>query len=311
MAASKRPFNHPRRTPSKFGWSHAVAVLLVIVAVFFLLERVKRGYREESTSVLPPAVQPLPPLPAGGYEQQPYTTAQTLPPPRSGAPAAAGGKGRLAIIVDDMGSSQREVRELLAIRLPLTFAIIPGLPRAREVAAAAREAGRPVMVHLPMEPQGYPQQRLEANGLLTSQSAAELTERTLRLIDAVPGAIGANNHMGSRFTEQEDKLLPVLAVLQQRGLFFIDSRTSPRSVVTAVANRLGVKTATRSVFLDNEQDVAAIRRQLLAAAQLARVKGGVIAICHPHPTTIQALQQTMPELQAGGIRFVTAGELVR
>lgn len=310
MAATKRPFNHPRRTPPKFGWSHAVAVLLVIVAIFFLLERLKRGYRQEPP--LPPAATlPLPPAPTAGYLQQPYTTVPAAPRPRTGSAPAAGGSGRVAIIVDDMGSSLREARELLAIKLPLTFAIIPGLPKSREVAAVAREAGRPVMVHLPMEPQGYPQQRLETNGLLTSQSATELSERTARLIDAVPGAIGANNHMGSRFTEQEDKLLPVLAVLQQRGLFFIDSRTSPRSVATAVAGRLGVKTATRNVFLDNDQDVAAIRKQLQAAAQLARVKGGVIAICHPHPATIQALQQAMPELQAGGIRFVTAGEMVR
>jgi polysaccharide deacetylase 2 family uncharacterized protein YibQ len=312
VAAKKRPFNHPRRSAPKFGWTHLLAVLLVLVAIFFLLERLKRGYRQE-TAVSPPPVAtlPLPQAPPATYEQKVYTSVRTAPPLRSGTVRRAGGKGDLAIIIDDMGSSEREVRELLAIRLPLTFAIIPGLPKARAVAVAAKEAGLPVMVHLPMEPQGYPQQRLEENGLLVAQSAAELTARTGRLLDAVPGAVGANNHMGSRFTEQEEKMLPVLEVLQARGLFFIDSRTTPRSVGAAVAARLGMKTATRNVFLDNEQEVAAIKKQLYAAAQLARVKGGVIAICHPHPPTIQALKEAMPELKNSGIRFVVAGELVR
>jgi len=162
-----------------------------------------------------------------------------------------------------------------------------------------------------MEPQGYPQQRLEENGLLVAYSAGEIAARTEALLAAVPAAVGANNHMGSRFTEQEEKMLPVLQALKDRGMFFIDSRTTPRSVGATLAGNLGVKTATRNVFLDNEQDVTAIRRQLFAAAEMARRKGGIIAICHPHPSTIKALQAAMPELKQSGIRFVAAGELVR
>jgi polysaccharide deacetylase 2 family uncharacterized protein YibQ len=167
------------------------------------------------------------------------------------------------------------------------------------------------MVHLPMEPQGYPKQRLESNGLLVSHGEDEISARTLDLLNAVPYAKGANNHMGSRFTEQEEKMLPVLKVLKGRGQFFIDSRTTPRSTGFAVAERLGVKTAARNVFLDNQQDVAAIKKQLYSAAEMSRRKGGVIAICHPHAATIAALKEGMPELQRAGITFVSAGELVR
>jgi polysaccharide deacetylase 2 family uncharacterized protein YibQ len=117
--------------------------------------------------------------------------------------------------------------------------------------------------------------------------------------------------MGSRFTELEDKMLPVRTVLKKRGLYFIDSRTTPRSVGFETARKLGVKTATRNVFLDNEQDVTAIRKQLSAAAKIAQIKGAVIAICHPHPATIQALKAGMPELKREGIQFVTVGALVR
>jgi len=313
VAASKRPFNHPRRTPSKFRWWHAVAVIGMIAAVFLLLERLKSGHRPATEVALPPSTQlqqPQAVLP--DYGQKNYTSAHALPPAKKGAHRTLAGKGTVAIIIDDMGSSQQEARQLLAINIPLTFAIIPGLPKATAVAQAAAAAGMKVMVHLPMEPQGYPQQRLEANGLLVAYSAEEIAARTEALLAAVPAAVGANNHMGSRFTEDEEKMLPVLQVLKARGLFFVDSRTSPRSTGFALAGRLGVKTATRNVFLDNEQDVAAIRRQLYAAAEMARRKGGgVIAICHPHPATIKALQETLPELQKSGINFVAAGDIVR
>ena len=312
MASSKRPFNHPRRSAPKFRWWHVVTVIIVIAAVFFLLERLKRDRQEKTATGPQPAGQmQLPPAAHPDYGLNNYTSARTAPAAKTGTVHPPLGKGTVAIIIDDMGSSLQEARELLTIHVPLTFSIIPGLPKAKAVAEAARGAGMKVMVHLPMEPQGYPTQRLEENGLLVEFSAEEIAARTEALLAAVPAAVGANNHMGSRFTEQEEKMLPVLQVLKDRGLYFVDSRTTPRSVAFAMAERLGVKTATRNVFLDNEQDVAAIKKQLYAAAKLARAKGGVIAICHPHPATIQALREGLPELQSSGIRFVTAGELVR
>lgn len=288
-----------------------VAVIIAIAAVFLLLERLKRSSQEKTAAKPQPgATLPLPQAALPGYEQKNYTAARAVSPAAT-AVYPATGKGRMAIIIDDMGSSLQEAKELLSINTPLTFSIIPGLPKARSVAAAAGEAGMKVMVHLPMEPQGYPKLRLEENGLLVKYSAAEITARTEVLLAAVPDAVGANNHMGSRFTEQEEKMLPVLKVLKEKRLYFIDSRTTPRSIGFALAERLGVKTATRNVFLDNEQDVAAIRKQLYAAAKIARIKGGVIAICHPHPATIKALKEVLPELKKSGVRFVAAGELVR
>jgi polysaccharide deacetylase 2 family uncharacterized protein YibQ len=162
-----------------------------------------------------------------------------------------------------------------------------------------------------MEPHGYPKQRLEANGLLVGYSRDELVSRTEELLVAVPDAVGANNHMGSRFTEIEEKMTPVLGVLKKHGLFFIDSRTSPLSKAFEMSHKMGLKSATRNVFLDNQQNVVAIKKQLQSAAEIAGKKGGVIAICHPHPTTIAALKAAVPELQKAGITFVPAGELVR
>lgn len=297
------------KSQKSFRWWHIALLLILIAAFFFMLEKMKARYQKE-TVVKPATVESqLMPEP-GAYLQKTYTTVRKVPgrktgPPRSHLP------GTLAVIVDDMGSSLNEARELLAINIPLTFSLIPGLPKVKAVAELADSAGQAIMVHLPMEPLGYPERRLEANGLLLAQSEEEITARTVALLDAVPLAKGANNHMGSRFTEHKEKMLPVLKVLKGRGLFFIDSLTTPRSKGVAVADSLGVKTAVRNVFLDNQQDVAAIKKQLYAAAEMSRRKGGIIAICHPHKTTIAALKEAMPELQRDGITFVPAGDLVR
>jgi len=302
----------PKQSPKSqklFRWWHIALILILIAALFFMLEKMKAKYQKEA-AVKPAGVElQLMPEP-GIYLQKTYTTVRTIPGRKTGQPRRYL-PGTLAIIVDDMGSSLNEARELLAINVPLTFSLIPGLPKVNAVAELAHSAGQAVMVHLPMEPLGYPERRLESNGLLVTQSDEEIKARTVALLDGVPLAKGANNHMGSRFTEHEEKMLPVLKVLKGRGLFFIDSLTTPKSKGSAVAESLGVKSAVRNVFLDNQQDVVAIKKQLYAAAEMSRRKGGVVAICHPHSTTITALKEALPELQRAGIKFVSAGDFVR
>lgn len=255
----------------------------------------------------------LPPRTAYEFqEQQPYTSAAVHP--RQATPPRKKGKighGSVAIIVDDMGSSLHEAKSLLAIGVPLTFAIIPGLPKVREVAESAHARGYQVMIHIPMEPKGYPQQRLEAGGLLLSQSDDEIARRMNGYLKAIPYAAGANNHMGSRFTEDEGKMRVVLNQLKADALFFVDSRTTPRSVGLSLARAMNLDSAGRNVFLDNIQEDSAIRKQLDELADLARRRGSAIGICHPRKSTIQALAAYLPLMQKEGITFVTAGELVR
>jgi hypothetical protein len=216
----------------------------------------------------------------------------------------------VAVIVDDMGSRLSEAQQLLAIGVPLTLAIIPGLPHARHVAEYAHERGGEVMVHMPMEPRDYPQRPLEANGLLLDQPDDEIARRVRAYFQAIPHAAGANNHMGSRFTEERDKMAVVLGVLRQQQSFFVDSLTSDRSVGHSLAREMGLRSVRRDVFLDNDQDVPAIIRQLQAVSAIARRHGAAVAICHPHPVTIKALAQHLPVMAASGIRFVPVSALV-
>lgn len=273
----------------------------------------------------PAAREPAPPLPvpvvrhrmpekreARAPLQESYTAAVVpfVPraTPKKRQPAA--GEGSIALVIDDMGATLQELTALTALGVPITFAVIPQLPHAREVAAAAHERGYEVMLHLPMEPKGYPQRRLEQGGLLLSLSDPEIERQVRRSLEQVPHAVGVNNHMGSRFTEDQAKMLPVLQILKERRLYFLDSKTTPLSVGYSLARELGVKSVSRNVFLDNVQEVGAIRAQLEQAAAIARKRGSAVVIGHPHPATIEALSRAVPGLKAEGITFVVLSRLV-
>lgn len=305
----KRKENGGKRPLAMF-----VIAILLLGCILWFLEWLKSGPEPVKTVV--PGLEERYTLPQREdrphLEHQPYTSAATVPQhPRQPHRKRTIGPGTVAIIVDDMGSSLQEARALMEINIPMTFSLIPGLPKVREVADAANSRGYQVMIHIPMEPQGYPGKRLEANGLLLSLGDDEIARRMDSYIRGVPHAVGANNHMGSRFTEEKQKMTVVLNQLKARSLFFVDSRTTPHSVGLSLAHTLEVDAAGRNVFLDNVQDAGAIRIQLEQLAELARKRGSAIAICHPRKSTIQALAKALPELRREGITFVPVGDLVR
>lgn len=217
---------------------------------------------------------------------------------------------KLAIIIDDMGNNLKEARLLASIKVPLTFSIIPGLRADKEVAEYAASQKIETMIHIPMQSKGWPTRRLEANGLLVSMNADDLQERVTGFIQRFPGAVGVNNHMGSEFTEQDEKMTAVLQVLGKHKLFFVDSITTPESLGLTVAKRLGIRSARRNIFLDNEQNRSYILGQLDLAVKHAVNKGAAIAICHPHSATIAALSSVLPELSGKGVQLVYASQLV-
>ncbi len=258
-----------------------------------------------SVTTTQPAVPPSPHKEQGTYS----STVTTSPLRKPGAGENA--SGSLTIIIDDMGSSLSEARALSAIKVPLTFSIIPGLRVDKEVAAYAATNKIETMIHIPMQPKGWPARRLEANGLLVSMDADELQERVSGFVQRFPGAVGVNNHMGSEFTEQEEKMTSALQPLKKSNLFFIDSVTSPKSAGLRVAQQLGIRSARRNVFLDNEQVRSYILGQLNQAVRMARKNGSAIAICHPHPITIATLADALPGLAGQGVRLVPASQLVK
>jgi len=219
-------------------------------------------------------------------------------------------RGRAAIIMDDLGRDLASAHALLAIELPVTFAILPGEPHAAEVASLAHRGGREVMVHIPMEPQSYPATNPGADALLIGQSPEEIRKRFEEFVERVPFAEGGNNHMGSRFTEYREGMEVVLSAMKEKGLFFVDSRTSGHSIAFEEARRVGVAAAARDLFLDNEQDVEKISRQIRNLALMAGKRGQALGICHPYPQTLEALRREASYLKQQGIEIVPASQLL-
>lgn len=322
MAFSAKNKSRKQMSGSRIAAFVILFLVVALVAGYFLLSRagktVKTPLKPEishikpgiTSSTIPPVgtpTTPVVPLPHKVQNHHPSDTASETE--MSGSAGSI--SGRLAVIIDDMGSSMEEARLLTAIKVPLTFAIIPGLRVDKDVAAYAARNNIETIIHIPMQSKEWPKRRLEANGLLVSMDADELQERVSRFVQEFPGAVGANNHTGSEFTEHEEKMTDVLQNLKRNNLFFIDSLTTPDSTGLRVAQRLGVRSARRNVFLDNEQERSYILGQLNQAARLAIKKGSAIAICHPHPATITALAVALPELAKQGVKLVPVSQLVR
>ena len=232
-----------------------------------------------------------------------------VPPPPGKAPAA-GKSGRLAIIMDDLGRGTHPVKQLLAIRQPVTLAILPGEPHAAQVAELAHAAGHEILLHVPMEPQGFPVADPGDDALLTQQPEAELRGRLQTLLQRVPHAVGVNNHMGSRFTEDKRAMATIMTVLRERGLFFVDSLTSAESVGTVVARQAGVASLRRDLFLDNVAEVEPIVGEIRRLAAKAIRNGSALGICHPYPETITALRRELPALARQGVQIVPVSALL-
>lgn len=219
-------------------------------------------------------------------------------------------RGRVAIIMDDMGSSMSKFRKLLELDIPVTPAILPGTKQALSATTLLRQSEREYMIHIPMQPRSYPRTNPGSNALLLGQSESETRKLIQSYMDAVPGAVGSNNHMGSRYTEEAGLMRVVLGELKKRSHFFIDSRTIGSSVGFAEARKMGLKTATRNIFLDNSENVPYIREQIRKMVRLAGTNREIIAICHPYKETLEALRLESEWLKNQPVDFVAASDIV-
>jgi polysaccharide deacetylase 2 family uncharacterized protein YibQ len=227
------------------------------------------------------------------------------------APASpASGNASLAIILDDLGYDRAAADSLLALPFPLTVSVIPHLPLSTEVAEEAYRRGDQVLLHLPMESES-PDVKHESVELRVGMNSQQVESALAAMLETVPHAAGVNNHQGSRATADPALMQELMPALRDRGLFFIDSRTTTATVAYDVAERSGVPASSRKVFLDDNPTKEAVRAQLNLAARDAVRDGSAIAIGHPRPGTIAALAETLPQLKSRGIRLVFASDLVR
>lgn len=218
--------------------------------------------------------------------------------------------GKLAVIVDDCGYDMSSVRTLLNTGLPLNFAVLPYKPYSSDVMEMIKSDGRVAMLHLPMEPMDRSAMSEGSSTICTDMSKDKILELTRKAINSLPGVSGVNNHQGSKATADSATMTTVLQELRNQDLFFVDSRTSSKSVARDKAVAMGVPTARNDIFLDNSSDVQAIRKQIYKAMDIAEKNGSAIAICHARPNTAKAWSMYAEEIKNTGIELVPITDLL-
>jgi polysaccharide deacetylase 2 family uncharacterized protein YibQ len=214
----------------------------------------------------------------------------------------------VALIVDDLGYDKKIAEKFLALNVNLTFSILPHSPFQNEIARLASSKGIEIMLHLPMEPVEYPDVNPGPGTLLSSMSPDELIGQLEDDLNALPGITGVNNHMGSKLTAESTQMYQIFSILKQRGLFFIDSRTTSDSMGRPSARLLQIPFAERDVFIDHYLKPNFIRKQIKELIRIARSNGAAVGILHPHSTTYQILREELPELQ-NQVQLVSASKI--
>jgi polysaccharide deacetylase 2 family uncharacterized protein YibQ len=227
-----------------------------------------------------------------------------LPPPQAGL------RPRIAIVIDDLGGEEPIGKELLQWDLPLTFSILPFTPYAKSLAFEAQRKGKETILHLPMEPHGYPKVKPGEGVLLQKMDEEGLLQQLSKDIEAIPYIKGVSNHMGSRLTEDPVKMRVILSELKRRELFFLDSRTTPQTVGLQIAKSLGLKATERNLFIDHSSNEADIKQKLDELVQLSLSQGKAIGIGHPYPSTIKCLKERIPEMKEKGIDIVPLSSMM-
>jgi polysaccharide deacetylase 2 family uncharacterized protein YibQ len=223
--------------------------------------------------------------------------------------AAADGRPRIAIVIDDVGVNVPTSRRAVELPGPLTISLMTYAMNLSQLAEAARAGGHELLLHVPMEPEAGDVDP-GPNVLIGDAPREELQQRIRWALDRVPGVVGINNHMGSRFTANRTAMDALMAELARRGLLFLDSMTTGHSVGKAASKVAGVPYLARDVFLDNDPDVAAVRARLRELEAVARKDGSAIAIAHPKPGTLQALREWLPTMEERGLVLVPLTALV-
>jgi len=244
------------------------------------------------------------PAPIPDNSGKPAWVRYAVPPPN------IGNKPMIAVVIDDLGVDRRRSEKVVGLPGPLTLAWMTYADNLRGVTQLARGRGHELMVHMPMQPMSESYDP-GPDVLEVGLKADELRRRIRWGLNRFDGFVGINNHMGSRFTADRAGMSVVMEEIKARGLLFLDSVTTQKSVAPDLARQYDVPFAARHVFLDNDMSVTAVREQLAKTESYARKHGAAIAIGHPHDGTIEALSGWLPSLAAKGFVLVPVTTIVR
>jgi polysaccharide deacetylase 2 family uncharacterized protein YibQ len=219
-------------------------------------------------------------------------------------------QSRIALIIDDIGANLSGARPFLDLGIPMTFAILPRLAKTQEAAEIIHSEGHEIMLHQPMEPID---RYLDPGpgALYVGYGSNKITTIMEENISHIPFAVGVNNHMGSKFTTYQEEVLETLQVVKERGLFFVDSLTTNRSMAYQTAKDLRVPTAARDFFLDHTLEEPVILHQLHSLKRYSLKHGHAVGIGHPFPETAGAIRTFLMGNKQSGITWVHISSLIK
>ena len=219
-------------------------------------------------------------------------------------------RGVIGIVIDDFGYRNDEISDgFLELDARLTYAIIPGHRYSTSFGEKAVESGYEVIVHMPMENTGktYGEEEFV---LMTAMDHETIQRRLNNAIEEIPTAIGMNNHQGSKASADQNIMSNVAKVMKERGLFFLDSRTTIETIGETTMEVFGVPTARRNIFLDNEDDEEKIEKQLMKLVKRSEEVGSAIGIGHVKPKTLNVLSDQIPKLKKKGYKFEVVSNML-
>ena len=205
--------------------------------------------------------------------------------------------GDLVIVIDDVGYSVTRGARAIALPGPITIAVLPFAPHTPHLVKQAVSAGKDVIVHQPMQPQPSAHAREEQGTLRLEMTPHKFDALVSAALDAVPGRVGLSNHTGSLLTAHHQPMQRLMQQLSQRGLYFLDSRTTAQTVALNVAQQFGVPALKRDVFLDHVPTADAIHQAFEQALYVARQQGHAVLIGHPYPVSLEYLEARLPSVQ--------------
>jgi polysaccharide deacetylase 2 family uncharacterized protein YibQ len=274
----------------------------LVASLLLLLACGVAGYalRQQTVRDVMPWVEAMPTLPVERHELPVEKKAGAPPAVPPVAPRGAR-RPRIVIMIDDMGLDP--AGSARAINLPgkITLSFLPYAPQVQKLVNRAREKGHAIFLHLPMQPVNG--ENAGPNMLRLGMSEADIRATAARNLDAFNGYEGVNNHMGSGFTSDERAMRVFLNVMKERGLIFLDSRTTALTKFPKLCVEMRLPCLRRHVFLDDVDTKENVKRQLDELMKIARQQGYAVAIGHPHKNTLDSLADFLPY-------FATQGDLV-
>lgn len=222
-------------------------------------------------------------------------------------PAEPGSKGTVIIIFDDAGHNLSHLQPYLEIPFPVTISVLPKLAHSKEAARRARLAGKEVMLHQPMQAKNL---KLSPGpgAIVPTDDMDEWKIKNIVLenLSEVGKVSGINNHEGSLITENAWASGLVLDVCRDKGLFFLDSRTTSESAVPIAAAERGMKIYERDIFIDNTNSHSDMLKEIEKGLKIAQKKGYVIMIGHIRPHGLaKLLTQNYSKWKNDGYEFST------